>query len=83
LIDKLKKNNNMAKHTMTTQQQVRDSFWQFLKEVSPKLAAQKKTGKNNVQNMYCTDIRCSFVDYVDSLHRNGEISDTLANRVTL
>jgi len=33
--------------------------------------------------MHNTDTRCAFVDYVDMLARSGEISESLAQRVTL
>jgi len=33
--------------------------------------------------MYVTDTRCAFVDYIDMLHRNGQISDALAQNITL
>lgn len=66
---------------MKTQKEVRNSFWEFLKEVNSNLAAQRRSKKS--QNDYCTDIRVKFVDYVDYLHRDGQINDKLANRVTL
>jgi hypothetical protein len=66
---------------MTTQKQVRDSFWDMLGEVVPNLAKQRRSQLR--QNDYCTDIRVSFVDYVDSLQKQGEITESLAQRVTL
>ena len=33
--------------------------------------------------MYCTDTLCAWVDWVDTLNKNGEISDALADRATL
>ena len=60
----------------TTQKQVRAAFWEFAQE--NRLI--RKPGGQNKQN---TDTRCAFVDYVDSLARNGQISDELAQRVTL
>jgi hypothetical protein len=66
---------------MKTVTEVRESFWQYLSEVSPELAKERRSKKR--QNQYCTDIRCSFVDYVDYLLKDGQISDKLANRVTL
>ena len=66
---------------MTTQKQVRDSFWDMLGEVAPSLAKQRRSRLR--QNDYCTDIRVSFVDYVDSLQKQGEISESLAQIVTL
>ncbi len=35
------------------------------------------------QNDYPNDVRMAFVDYVDSLARNGEISEALAQKATL
>ena len=33
--------------------------------------------------MYKTDTRCAFVDFVDAMHRNGQISDRLAQSAHL
>ena len=67
---------------MTTQQQVRAAFWGahagFAGISRRKIRDYAGTGK-----MHNTDTRCAFVDYVDALQRDGIISDTLANRVTL
>lgn len=61
---------------MTTQTQVRDAFWlTFFVEGKPR----EYRGKR--QNDLPTDVRCAFVDFVDSLARSGEISATLAHRV--
>ena len=35
------------------------------------------------QNDYNPTIRAAFVDWVDSIYRDGRISDSLAGRVTL
>lgn len=66
---------------MKTQTQVRNAFWDYLNEVAPDLAKDRRARKT--QNDYQTDIRVSFVDYVDHLRRDGQISESLANRVTL
>lgn len=63
---------------MTTQKEVRESFWE---NVEPEMQAQYKVTKR--QNDYCADIRMSFVDYIDHLQRDGSISEKLAARVTL
>jgi hypothetical protein len=77
---------------MTTQAEVRKSFWenhpQFKKEykradVKRALLPTLVRYVEKRQNDYCTDIRCAFVDYVEYLHRDGIISDKLANNVTL
>lgn len=66
---------------MTTQKQIRASFWQSF----PHLAEQAREAGilSKRQNHHCATVRCSFVDFVDSLQRSGEISESLANRATL
>lgn len=71
----------MTNTTIKTQTQVRENFWEFLREVNPGLASKYRRTKR--QNDYPTDIRVNFVDYVDNLRRNGEITEALAYRVTL
>lgn len=66
-------------YQMTTQKQVRAAFW----EEYPSLSRKKIRDYSGKGKMYCTDTRCAFVDYVDYLHRERIISDSLANRVTL
>ena len=66
--------------TIKTQSQVRESFWAFLREINPGLAAKYRRTKR--QNDYPTDIRVNFVDFVDTLRRNRQISESLAYRVT-
>ena len=58
----------------TSQAQVRAAFW----EANPDVARNPCR-----QNNQPTDTRCAFVDFVDSLARNGDISESLADRVTL
>ena len=70
--------------TYTTQAQVRTAFWQAHPEVSRKrLPPFNVASCRRVQGGYVTDTRCAFVDYVDMLARSGEISEALAERVTL
>jgi hypothetical protein len=66
---------------MTTQKQIRAAFWLH----HPHLAEQAREAGilNARQNHHCATVRCAFVDFVDMLHRSGEISDALADRVTL
>jgi hypothetical protein len=61
-------------YTMTTQEQIRAAFWQGFQ---PWQRAEYRKGKN------ATDIRCEFVDFIDMLARDGQISEALAQRVTL
>ena len=62
---------------MTTQAEIRRAFW----ETFPEFAPLRRTRKR--QNDYPATVRAAFVDWVDSLARSGEISETLAQRVTL
>jgi ABC-type uncharacterized transport system YnjBCD substrate-binding protein len=66
---------------MKTIKQVRENFWEYLKEVAPELANQRRSKKR--QNDYCADIRMTFVDWVDNMSKDGQISNQLAQRVTL
>jgi hypothetical protein len=56
----------------TTQNEVRQAFY-----------SQYPTLKRRPQNDHKADIRAAFVDFIDSLHRSGLISDSLARRITL
>ena len=62
---------------MKTQTEVRQAFW----EAHPQYKNEYR--KTCRQNQYRTDIRCAFVGFVDILRGDNEITETLANRVTL
>jgi tRNA-dihydrouridine synthase len=66
---------------MTTQKQVRENFWAYIKEIAPQYLKEYKTNKK--QNQYTADVRTLFVDYVDNLQKSGEIKQNLAYKVTL
>ena len=68
--------------TYTTQKQIRAAFW---RDNSDRLTRKQRTmtGRTPTQNDYPADTRCAFVDYVDMLQRDGQISEALAERVTL
>lgn len=70
----------------TTQKQIRTAFWQAyrrgdfqLLRATPKLV----TNYSGTGKMHTTDTRCAFVDWLDGLSKDGEVSAELANRVTL
>lgn len=64
-----------TQYRITTQKQLRDEFWStFENEV------ERRLGRQNQQTV---DTRCIFVDWIDQLQRNGDISEKLAERVTL
>ncbi len=62
---------------MKTVSQVRNAFW----EAHPQFKSQYR--KTYRQNQYNTDIRCAFVDFVDYLQKDNQITEKLAYRVTL
>jgi len=67
---------------LTTQKQVRAAFWMQHAGV-PGITPRKIRDYSGNGRMHNTDTRCAFVDYVDMLARSGEISESLAQRVTL
>jgi hypothetical protein len=64
---------------MTNQKQIRAAFW----AAHPDLSRHKYRWTGGKEWFYTTDTRCAFVDFLDSLARNGEISEALAARATL
>ena len=69
---------------MTTQKQIRAAFWNAHPTADRRrYPARDWTREDNTSRDYCTDTRCAFVDFVDHLARSGEITETLAQRVTL
>lgn len=66
-------------YAYTTQAQVRKAF----REQHPHLNFRKITHYSGNGKMFVTDTRCAFVDWIDFLSRNGQISQELAQRVTL
>lgn len=63
-------------YTYTTQDALRRAFW----EQHPNASRERVPG---FERVYVCDTRCTFVGWIDRLHRNSEISDALAQRVTL
>jgi hypothetical protein len=60
---------------MTTQKQLRAEFW----SQHPQFTRRGRTK----QNGYNATIRSFWVDFVDRQNRDGNISDSLADRATL
>lgn len=64
--------------TITTQAELIRNF----KQDNPGLDYRPIKSTDGRGAMYKADTRAAFIDYVDSLHRSGVISDKLANRAT-
>lgn len=65
--------------TYTTQKQIRRAF----RENFPELDFRTVPEAGGHGRAYKIDTRCAFVDWIDSLAQDGEISQELAQRVTL
>ena len=69
------------KYQYTNQKQIRKAFW----ESFPHLEEQARAAGilTKPQNEHCATVRCAFVDFVNHLADCGDISEALADRVTL
>lgn len=65
----------------TTQKQIRAAFWATFPHFSEQ--AREAGILSKPQNFHCATVRCTFVDFLDGLHRDGMVSDALADRATL
>ena len=65
-------------YSITTQREIRRQFWQ----AHPDLPNRRNV-KMGGEMDYPADTRVAFVDYIDYLARNGQISEALAARATL
>ena len=68
--------------TYTTQAQIRVAFWRDYADIAG-VTKHRTTDYSGKGKMHNTDTRCAFVEFVDMLARNGDISQALAQRVTL
>ena len=62
------------KNRLTTQKQLRREFWATFPEL------QRRPGRQNNQPV---DTRITFVDWLDALCKDGQVSQALAQRATL
>ena len=72
----------MTNYTYTNQKQIRSAFVDLAKECDIDIKLTR--GSNPItQNKQNATTRSIFVDFVDNLQKNGDISEALAGRVTL
>lgn len=64
---------------ITTQREARAEFWRQ----HPNLNRKKIRNYSGNGTMYTTDTRVAFVDWLDAMSKNGEITDRVAQNVTL
>lgn len=69
---------------MTNQKQIRAAFWQAFPDLPRRRYRYSWNPRDkSAELVYPIDTRCAFVDFLDSLERDGQISEALANRATL
>lgn len=72
-------NRFKAREDITNQRDLRRLFW----ETFPGLDRRKITDYSGTGRTYKTDTRVAWVDWIDSLARDGVITESLASRATL
>lgn len=67
-----------------THAEIRALFWHMHPDL-PRRRYRYCWGQDHRQSIlvYPVDTRCAFVDFIDALHRAGEITDKTADRITL
>lgn len=77
-------------YNLTTQAAVRSAFWESFPRFKRRMIPAGRSPRTGrllyrvaTQNEYPATVRCAFVEYVDSLSRDGVISASLADSVTL
>ncbi len=72
------------KPTYTNQKQIRAAFFKAFPDLPRRRHRYSwNTTDRSAELIHHVDTRCAFVNFVDSLHRDGLISGALAQRVTL
>ena len=69
---------------ITNQKQLRAEFWQAFPDL-PRRRYRYSPNRSDkaAELVYPIDTRCAFVDFLDYLQRDGQITSALADRATL
>lgn len=70
-------------HTYTNQKQIRAAFWDAHPTLPRRRHRYNWRHDKTAELVHAVDTRVAFVDFLDALHRSGQISDALAQRATL
>lgn len=65
---------------MKNENELREGFWNQLREEDPQLFSKKVSGSQNSQ---VTDIRIKWNEYLENAHQSGEILDATLKSATL
>ena len=71
------------KHAISSQKKIRESFWNYIKDIEENNEYSKEYRVKKKQNEYSVDIRCLYCDYLDNLRNDNLISEKLADKATL
>lgn len=66
---------------ITNQKALRAAFWAAYPDFE--FQAREAGIFSKSQNHHCATVRCTWVDFVDSMAKNNQISQKLAHRATL
>ena len=66
---------------ITTQKELRKAFWNAYPSFDHQARAAGIRSKS--QNHHCATVRVTWCDFVDAMARDGQISESLAQRATL
>lgn len=69
----------MKKYVITSQKELRRSFWEYCKE----LGGEFEKEANKKKRSFNLDMNMAFTDYMDALCKDGVISQRLYDRATL
>ena len=69
-------------YPITTQKALRAAFWDAHASIKG-ITRRKIRNYSGNGTMHNTDTRCAWVDFVDMMARDGQISESLAQRATL
>lgn len=68
------------KTQITNQRDLRRLFWETFPELSRR---RSRTIPGDRFNSFCADTRMTFIDWIDSMQKDGQISEKLAEKATL
>lgn len=67
-----------------THKEIKALFWETFPDLSRRRYRYSwNPSDKTAELVYPIDTRCAFVDFVDALHRAGQITDKQANSITL
>jgi hypothetical protein len=67
-----------------THKEIKKLFWETFPDLPRRRYRYSWNPKDKTAELvYPIDTRCAFTDFIDGLHRDGQITDKQANAITL